>query len=77
MDKAFMQVSISKASRKLRRRGSRGCAMRAGIKEMHVLDETHAVVHPTATSLVPGWLSYVLKKGEPLAETQTSGAEAP
>jgi uncharacterized protein (DUF488 family) len=41
-----------------------------GIKVVHIIDETHAVVHPytSPARIVQGRLSYVLAEGKPLAQ---------
>ena len=50
-----------------------------GIEVVHILDETHTVVHPytSPARIVQGRLSYVPAEGKPLAEAQTSEQEAP
>ena len=41
-----------------------------GVEVIHILDETHAVVHPytSAARIVQGRLSYVPAEGKPLAQ---------
>jgi uncharacterized protein (DUF488 family) len=46
-----------------------------GIKVVHIIDETHAVVHPytSPARIVQGRLSYVPAEGKPLAQKQKRG----
>ena len=48
-----------------------------GINVMHIIDETHAVVHPytSPARIVQGRLSYVPTEGEPLAQMRELASE--
>jgi uncharacterized protein (DUF488 family) len=48
-----------------------------GVEVIHILDQTHSVVHPytSAARIVQGRLSYVPAEGKPLAQKRRLGSQ--